>query len=116
MGIIIILGLLVPIRYQLSIISVSAITISVTVVITVSFCCTLGIVDRERAGHSAVVWDQWMWVYGGYQFPTVSSSSQDGSGDDNTAPQMIRYCIILGAHVVKTTTITMNAQVCWRIP
>ena len=33
----------------------------------------------RRAGHSAVVWGNYMWVYGGYQF-NVNEMEQSGSG------------------------------------
>ena len=56
-------------------------------------CPPSGTDQLERAGHTAVVWDQWMWVYGGYQFPRDSSNmSLDGSAVDEsvTAAQLIR--------------------------
>lgn len=33
----------------------------------------------RRAGHSAVVWGNYMWVYGGYQF-NVNEMEHSGSG------------------------------------
>ena len=32
----------------------------------------LGVDSLQRAGHSAVLWDGLMWVYGGYTFPVGS--------------------------------------------
>ena len=46
-----------------------------------------------RAGHSAVVWEDTMIVYGGYRFPLEDEGEDpEGSGSDEAdAPQLLRY-------------------------
>lgn len=51
-----------------------------------------------RAGHSAVVWEEDMIVYGGYRFPVGDEEeAPGGSGSDEAdAPQLLRYSFASG--------------------
>lgn len=46
---------------------------------TVSYSSGVDLSVLRRAGHSAVVWGNYMWVYGGYQF-NVNEMEHIGSG------------------------------------
>ena len=48
----------------------------------------------NRAGHTAIVWNSWLWVYGGYHYSKEDTDIESsGSGTDGLSADFIRYHI-----------------------
>ena len=49
-----------------------------------------------RTDHTSVLWEDWIWVYGGYMFTDDEEVTESGSGQNEIFVDFIRYHVTNG--------------------